>query len=173
MLEAADILQQRRKRAKFIISQAFTVERALIDSILAKFPGREEDEVISEGVETVFERCDAIVVASGTVTLQAALYAMPMVIIYKVSRLSSWLARALVRVPHVGLVNLVAGRRLVPELLQYQATGPNIARAVEDMLLNADKLNRLRRELVALRKELGQPGASSRVAELTLGMIRR
>ena len=97
---------------------------------------------------------------------------MPMVIIYKVSRLSSWLARALVRVPHVGLVNLVAGRRLVPELLQHQATGASIARTVEDMLLNADKLGRLRRELIALRDELGQPGASNRVADLALGMIR-
>jgi lipid-A-disaccharide synthase len=172
MLEAADILQQRLKRVKFIISQALTVERALIDSILAKFLGREEIEVISDGVETVFERCNIIVAASGTVTLQAAMHAMPMVIIYKVSRLSSWLARALVRVPHVGLVNLVAGRRLVPELLQHQATGASIARTVEDMLLNTDRLSRLRRELVALRDELGQPGASNRVADLALGMIR-
>jgi lipid-A-disaccharide synthase len=123
-------------------------------------------------VEKVFERCDAIIAASGTVTLQAAMHATPMVIIYKVSPLSSWLARALVRVPHVGLVNLVAGRRLVPELLQHQATGANIARTVEGLLQNAEKLNQLRHELIALRDVLGQPGASDRVAELALDMIK-
>jgi lipid-A-disaccharide synthase len=171
MLEAADILRQRLKRVTFVISQAHTVKRALMDAIIGKFPESVDVEVISDGVETVFERCDAIIAASGTVTLQAALHAMPMVIIYKVSFVSSWMARALVRVPHVGLVNLVAGRRLVPELLQHQATGANIARAVADMLQNVDELHQLRQELVALRELLGQPGASDRVAELALGMI--
>ncbi len=173
MLEAADILRQRLKRVTFVISQALTVKRVLMDSIIGKFPESVDVEVISDGVERVFERCDAIIAASGTVTLQAALHAMPMVVIYKVSLLSSWLARALVRVPHVGLVNLVAGRRLVPELLQHQATGANIARAVADMLHNMDKLDQLRQELIALRDVLGQPGASDRVAKLALGMIHR
>lgn len=173
MLEAADILQQRLEHVRFIISQALTVKRALIDSIIGKFPKSVDVEVISEGVETVFTRCDAIIAASGTVTLQAAMHAMPMVIIYKVSLLSSWLARALVRVPHVGLVNLVAGRRLVPELLQHQATGTNIARTMADMLQNVDRLNLLRQELIALRDMLGQPGSSDRVAELALGMINQ
>jgi lipid-A-disaccharide synthase len=172
MLEAADILRQRLKHVTFIISQALTVKRTLMDSIIAKFSGWADVEVISDCVEKVFERCDAIIAASGTVTLQAAIHGMPMVIIYKVSWLSAWLARALVRVPHVGLVNLVAGRRLVPELLQHQATGVNIARTVEGILQNADKLNQLRRELVALRDVLGQSGASERVAELALRMIK-
>jgi lipid-A-disaccharide synthase len=171
MLEAADLLRRRLKRVTFIISQAHTVKRELMDSITAKFPGWDEIEVITDGVEKVFERSDAVIAASGTVTLQAAMHAVPMVIIYKVSLLSSWLARALVRVPHVGLVNLVAGRRLVPELLQHEATGANIARTMADMLQDAHKLNQLRHELIALRDVLGQPGASDRVAELALNMI--
>ena len=173
MLEAADILRQRLKHATFIISQALTVKRALMDSIIGKFPESVDVEVIADGVEAVFQRCDAIIAASGTVTLQAAMHAVPMVIIYKVSLLSSWLARALVRVPHVGLVNLIAGRRLVPELLQHQATGVSIARTLTDMLQNVDKLNQLRQELIALREVLGRSGASERVAELALGMIQR
>jgi lipid-A-disaccharide synthase len=173
MLEAADILRRRLKRATFIISQAHTVQRVLLDSIIGKFPGWEGVEVVTDGVEKVFERCDAVVAASGTVTLQAAMHAVPMVIIYKVSLLSSWLARALVRVPHVGLVNLVAGRRLVPELLQHEATGANIARTIAAMLQDADKLNQLRHELITLRDMLGRPGASDRVAELALSMIHQ
>ena len=77
--------------------------------------------MISDGVEKVFERCDVIVAASGTVTLQAAIHGTPMVIIYKVSPMSFWLGRALVRVPNIGLVNLVAGEPLVPELVQHEA----------------------------------------------------
>lgn len=173
MLEAADLLRQQLKHVTFVISQAHTVKRALMDPIIAEFPGWDEVAVIRDGVEKVFERCDAIIAASGTVTLQAAMHAVPMVIIYKVSLLSSWLARVLVRVPHVGLVNLVAGRRLVPELLQNEATGANIARTMAGMLQDADKLNQLRHELIALRDALGQPGASARVADLALSMIHQ
>jgi len=171
MLEAADLLRQRLKNVTFIVSQAHTVKRSLMDSIIAEFPGWDAAEVITDGVEKVLARCDAVIAASGTVTLQAAMHAVPMVIIYKVSHLSSWLARALVRVPHVGLVNLVAGRRLVPELLQREATGANIARIMAGMLQDADKLNQLRCDLIALRDALGQPGASARVADLALNMI--
>jgi lipid-A-disaccharide synthase len=171
VLDAADILNQRLKHVRFIISQAVTVDRKLIEAIIGKYPGWADVEIISDGVEKVFERCDAIVAASGTVTLQAAMYGTPMVIIYKVSPVSAWLGKALVRVPNVGLVNLVAGRGLVPELLQDDATGDNIARAIQNMLKDEDELNHLRRQLIALRDVLGGTGASDRVAELALGMI--
>jgi lipid-A-disaccharide synthase len=171
VLDAADILNQRLKHVRFIISQAATVDRKLIEAIIGKYPGWADVEIISDGVEKVFERCDAIVAASGTVTLQAAMYGTPMVIIYKVSPVSAWLGKALVRVPNVGLVNLVAGRGLVPELLQDDATGDNIARAIQNMLKDEDELNQLRRQLIALRDVLGGTGASGRVAELALGMI--
>jgi lipid-A-disaccharide synthase len=144
MLDAGDILRRRLIHVTFMISQALSVEKELIDVIVA---------------------------ASGTVTLQAAIYGIPMVIIYKVSPISAWLAKALVRVPHVGLANLVAGRELVPELLQDDATGENIAQAIVNMLKNEDELNGLRQQLVALRNELGGSGASDRVAELALGLI--
>jgi lipid-A-disaccharide synthase len=171
MLDAADILKQRLKHVTFMISQAVSVDRELIEAIIGKYPAWAGVEIVSDGVAKVFHRCDAIVAASGTVTLQAAMYGTPMVIIYKVSPISAWLGKALVRVPNVGLVNLVAGRGLVPELLQENATGHNIARKVENMLKDPDEFNQLRQELIALRDELGGNGASDRVAELALGMI--
>lgn len=171
MLEAGDILKQRLKHVRFVISQAISVDRKLIQTIVNRHPGWEDVDVVSDGVERVFERCDGIVAASGTVTLQAAIYGTPSVIIYKVSPVSAWLARILVRVPNVGLVNLVAGRELAPELLQDDATGDNIARAIQNMLEDEDELNQLRRRLIALRDVLGGTGASDRVAELALGMI--
>ncbi|CAB1056006.1 Lipid-A-disaccharide synthase (EC [Olavius sp. associated proteobacterium Delta 1] len=173
MLDAGDILKQRLKNVTFMVSQAVSIDSGLIQNIVNRHPVWEEVNVVSDGVEGVLEYCDAIVAASGTVTLQAAIHGTPLVIIYKVSPISAWLAKILVRVPNVGLVNLVAGRELAPELLQDDATGDNIARAIQNMLKDEDELNHLRRRLFALRDVLGGAGASDRVAELALEMIKK
>jgi lipid-A-disaccharide synthase len=171
MLDAGDILKQSLKHVTFAISRAASVQKALIEEIVGRHPGWDDVDVVSTGVERVLERCDAVIAASGTVTLQAAIHGTPMVIIYKVSPVSAWLGKLLVRVPHVGLVNLVAGQSLVPELLQDDATGDKIARTIQTMIADGDQLNHLRCRLIALRDELGGTGASERVADLALGMI--
>jgi len=173
MLDSANILTERLKQLTFIISHAPSVERKRIQAVIDGHHLRAKVEVISDGVEKVFERCDAIVAASGTVTLQAAIYGIPMVIIYKVSPVSAWLGKALIRVPNVGLVNLVAGRELVPELLQENATGDNIAQAIQNMLKDEEAFNHLKHQLIALRDMLGGGGASERVADLALEMLTR
>ena len=171
MLDSANILTERLGQVDFIISHAPSVEHKRIQAVIEGHPLRAKVEVISDGVEKVFECCDAIVAASGTVTLQAAIYGIPMVIIYKVSPVSAWLGKALIRVPNVGLVNLVAGRELVPELLQENATGDNIARAIQKMLKDEKEFNHLKHQLITLRDMLGGGGASERVADLALQML--
>ena len=173
MLNTADILKDRLKQAIFIISHAASVERKQIEMIVAQHPCRMNVEIISDGVEAVFERSDVIVAASGTVTLQAAIHGVPMVIIYKVSPISFMLGRAMIRVPNIGLVNLVAGRQLVPEFVQNAANAENISSAVEEMLTDRIKLNHLKKQLFALRDVMGGAGASDRVAELALGMLQK
>ena len=173
MLATADILKEKLKHVIFIISHAPSVERKHIDTIVSEHPGRMAVEVISDGVEAVFERSDVIVAASGTVTLQAAIHGTPMVIIYKVSPISFWVGRALVRVPNIGLVNLVAGEQLVPEFVQNGASPGNIASAVENMLKDSDKLNHLKRQLFGLRDVLGGTGASDRVADIAFDMLKQ
>ena len=96
-----------------------------------------------------------------------------MVIIYKVSPISFMLGRALVRVPFIGLANLVAGRKLVPEYVQNDANAENIASALQDMLSDRDQLAELKKQLVELRDVMGGPGASERVAELAIGMLKK
>ncbi len=171
MLDTAHILKDRLKHARFIISHAPSVARQQIEMIVAAHAGRMDVEIISAGVETVFARSDLLVAASGTVTLQAAIHGTPMVIIYKVSPVSFLLGRALVRVPHIGLVNLVAGQELVPELVQNAASAQNIASAVEDMLADRSQLDQLKQQLFDLRDVLGGGGASEKVAALALEML--
>jgi len=173
MLNTAGLLKDRLQQARFIISHAASVKRKQIEMIVAEHPCRMDVEIISDGVETVFARSDVIVAASGTVTLQAAIHGAPMVIIYKVSPISFMLGRALIRVPNIGLVNLVAGRQLVPEFVQNAASAENISAAVEKMLADRVQLNHLKKQLFALRDVLGGAGASDRVAELALGMLQK
>jgi lipid-A-disaccharide synthase len=175
MLNAAEILKEKLNHVKFIISHAHSVEKRQIEAIIDEHR-RHADvdfEVVSDGVERVFERCDMIVAASGTVTLQAAIHGCPMVVIYKVSRVSYWLGRALVRVPNIGLVNLVAGRQIVPELIQDEACSENIVSAIESMINDRGGLTNLKEQLRTLRDKLGGAGASEKVARIALEMLDR
>jgi lipid-A-disaccharide synthase len=173
MLNAADILKARLKNVNFKVSHAPSVDRHRIESLVGGHRQREQYEIVSNGVEEVLQQSDLIVAASGTVTLQAAMHGIPMVIIYKVSALSYWLGRALIRVKHIGLVNLVAGRELAPELVQAEASALNIAAAVEKMVTDTAGLNHIRQQLRALRHLLGGAGASERVADIALELLGR
>ena len=171
MLEAAAMLKARFRGLRFLISHAPAVRREQLELLVRKNLPDIDLEIFSNPVEEMFQHCRMLVAASGTVTLQAAIYGMPMVIIYKVSPVSYLLGRVLVRVKNIGLVNLVAENEIVPELLQYDATPSNIADAVSEILSDSDKQQRMRAELVKVRDRLGEPGASERLADIALGMI--
>jgi lipid-A-disaccharide synthase len=171
MLETAGILKARLPRVKFLISHAPSVRREQLELLVQKNLPDIDLKIISEPVEEVFQCCSMLIAASGTVTLQAAIHGMPMVIIYKVSPLSYWLGRALVHVKNIGLVNLIADNEIVPELVQYDATAGNIADAVSEILSNTAKRHRMQRDLVKVRDRLGGPGASERLADIALEMI--
>ncbi len=112
----------------------------------------------------VLSRSKLAVAASGTVTLECAIMGVAMVIVYKVSPLTWLIGRALVKVPHIGLVNLVAGRRVVPEFLQGDATRDRIVPVIKSILGNRDE--EMKRELCRVKELLGERGASRRAAEI-------
>ena len=171
LLESAEILNNKLKNIKFIISRASSVKKEFVEDIVNKHRGRAEYELTSDSVINICAKSSLIVAASGTVTLETAITGTPMVIIYKMSAASYWLGRALISVPHIGLANLVAGKSIVPELIQSKASPENIAEKVYEMLNNPSELKKIREELFELRKKLGGIGASKRVTDIAAGML--
>jgi len=127
--------------------------------------------VIQGQAPALIRAADALLAVSGTVTLEAAILGTPMVITYRLGTLSWLLARMLVRVRFIGLPNLVAGRAIVPELLQRRATPERLAAAALEILESPERARRTRADLAEVRERLGAPGAAERAAEEVLALL--
>ncbi len=173
MAEAADRLVRRYPELRFAVSVAPSVRRQTVEKILAHRSSLTPAAftVTESPVEALFSACTMAVAVSGTVTLQAALAETPTVIVYRVSALSYWAGRTLIRVPFIGLANLIAGRQVMPELIQKEANADRIARTVEQIVFSPETLERMRRELSRIRLRMGRPGASGRVADIAMKML--
>ena len=123
-------------------------------------------QILSGSTYELLAAADAAVIASGTATLEAALLGTPMVIVYRTSRLTWILGKLLLKIPFVGLPNILAGEELVPELLQDEAKGVRIAQELL-RLLSEDQCQ-LRKRLLGLREKLGEDGVARRAAEAIL-----
>lgn len=172
MIDSARILTERIPNVEFIVSAAATIDRSFIESMLADQADGIDIAIETGDVQRIFDRSTLVVAASGTVTLEAAIAGVPMVVVYKVSPLSAWLGRRLIRVDYVCLVNLIADELIVPELLQEDASPETIAGKVGEILSDSTKLDRMHRDLLDLHDKLGGTGASKRVGDIALGMLK-
>lgn len=116
----------------------------------------------------ILESADCAIIASGTSTLEGAVFGVPMVVVYKMASLSWVVSKKLVRVPFAGMVNLIAGREIVPECLQDEATPTNIANKILPFFNDVSVLETAKMELQKVRESLGGRGASKRAAKLIL-----
>ena len=114
---------------------------------------------------------DCVMVASGTATLETALLKTPMVILYKLLPLSYCIGRLLVKLSHFGLVNIVAGKCVVPELLQNEVNGKRIAQALLPFLTDRVLIEQVKTDLAAVSEKLGEAGASKRAAGLVVDFL--
>ncbi len=170
MLDAARIILEEMPDAQFVLPLASTLdERSVKERIAAAdLP----ITVVSGKTYDTIACMDLAIATSGTVTLETGLMGVPTVIIYKVSRIEYWSLRFIVAVRHIGLCNLIAGKTIMPELIQEDACGPVIAKEALAILQNEEKKRSIKAELSRIRESLGSPGAAARAAAIAWNLIK-
>jgi lipid-A-disaccharide synthase len=163
MLEAVKILS-RDQKVEALIIQAPTIDLSQWNAAAlggVRIVPHDRGESLADA--------DVALSSSGTATLECAIVGTPVVVMYRLSPMTYRLARLLVKLPHFSLVNIIAGKQIVPELLQHDVTGPKIAAAVREVLANYD---RVRGDLAVVKGKLGESGASRRAAEAIMSVVR-
>lgn len=171
LLKSAHLLLRDFSKLQFIMPIAPAINRFEIEEYISRF--NVEVRLVDEHIYDMLNICDVIITASGTATLEAAIMNTPMVIVYKVSFLSFLVGWLLVKVKNIGLVNLIAERRIVPELIQGQASPVNIFNETSKILKNPHVLSTIKSDLKKVREKLGNPGASQRAAEILYRVIHQ
>jgi len=169
-MQTAHLLKEKVENPVFILPLASTLSE---DDLAGYFQtgGQLDVRIIKENRYEAMAACDAAMAASGTLTLELAILKVPMVVCYRVLTLTYLLARPFIHVDYVSLVNLIAQREVVPELLQHKATPGNICHKLLPLLLNREAGNTMRQELANVCRQLGEPGGSGRAARLAMEMV--
>ena len=172
-LNAAEILQKNSsEKIVFFIPRAATIEPAQFTAAgLGGYQKNLDIRIIEENRYDMMAACDAVVTASGTVTLELAIVQVPMVVVYKLAPLTYQLARRLIKVYLFSLVNLIAGYAAVPELLQHEVTATAIAAELSAITTVPARKKAMRQALLQVREKLGARGASAKAATVALEML--
>ncbi|HEX9147448.1 MAG TPA: lipid-A-disaccharide synthase [Candidatus Binatia bacterium] len=170
MLQAAARLQ-RESAVQFLCVRAATVDRAMIETELKRASVR--IPIVEDNRYDAVNASDLAWVASGTATLEAALLLKPMIVVYRLAVLTYLIARWLVKVDHVAMVNLIADKRVVPELIQSEFNADRLIEESRLLLNDRERYRSVVDELSRLREKLGSPGAAERVADLAFSMMQQ
>jgi lipid-A-disaccharide synthase len=165
MRRAAQLITARHPDARFVIAQAPTVERATLEAGAAGGP---DFAVVRSSAYAVVRAADVLLVTSGTATLEAALLGTPMVVCYRLSRLTALLFGPLVRIPWISLANITLGRAVVPELYQRRLSPESLAGEALALLGSPAALAAQREAFGELAGQLGAPGVGARAARQVL-----
>jgi lipid-A-disaccharide synthase len=166
MREAAARIAAAHPDARFLVAQAPTVEASVLDG-----PAGPPLAIVAGRTHAVMRAADLLLVTSGTATLEAALLGTPMIVCYRLSRLTELLFKPLVRVPWISLANIVLGRAVVPEIYNRALTGEALGRAALDLLDSPAALAGQREAFGELAGQLGAPGVGVRAAHHVLELV--
>jgi lipid-A-disaccharide synthase len=170
IMDTAALLRKHYPELQFILPLASSLSSADIAPFIGSNPL--DVRVVEGKIYDVMQVCDAIISVSGTVTLEAALMGVPMVIIYRVSPLTYVVGKRLIKVDHIGICNIVAGERVVRELLQDDAEPGWIAAEIGRILSDEAYAREMRSKLAGVKAKLGAGGGSARVAKLLVEMVK-
>lgn len=165
LLEAAVLLKKHHPDICFLIPCATDL---IYEEVKEKTQGFDFVRAYRNSMKECLEVSQLAWVCSGTATLETAYLGVPMIVFYKIFPFTGFLIRRMIKVPFVGLVNLVAERKIVPELLQNDFEPNQVVKVSLDFLSNGSSLKHVREELLEVKKKLGSPGASVRAAQIIL-----
>ncbi|OGR19478.1 MAG: lipid-A-disaccharide synthase [Desulfobacterales bacterium GWB2_56_26] len=174
-LGAARLMQEQfHTRLAFFLPQASTItDRDLEEAGLADFQRDLDIRIVKDDRYSMMAACDAVMAASGTVTLELAILQVPMVVCYKLSPLTYRLAKMMVKLDHFSLANLIAGYTAVPELLQDEVTPENIADELMALLTIPEKMHTMKTALQGIKHKLGEAGASEKAAAVAIRLLQK
>lgn len=169
MLKTAGLIKKSCPGAQFLISRVESLKEEIFASMVE---GSGLDiRIVAGRTYDVIEAADLVIVKSGTGTLETAIMEKPMIITYKASFITYLLTRMLIKLPYIGLVNVIAKRKVVPEFLQFDARADLIAEEAISLLKDTRKIGIMKESLRAIKKKLGEGGANEKAAEAVLRFI--
>ena len=173
MLEALELVRERIPGTGFVAAVPDHSIGRLVEEICEAHSSPPAIRIIEGRTGAVLRSADAAMVASGTATVEAALARCPMVIVYRSAWFTYWLGRMVISVPHLGMVNLIAGKEVCPEFVQAQAQARKVGGAVVRILTDTAYREEMLRGLQEVARRLGAPGAAGRAAEIIAAELRR
>lgn len=174
MIKTANIIHKFHPTFQFTVIKAPTINKSLLENIVNEFADNTlKIKIINERSIDAINATDFCIVASGTATLETAILAKPMVIIYKTSPITYLLAKLFVKIKFIGLVNIIANKQIVPELIQNQANPKNLSQTIENIINDDDLMDETKHELFKIKKKLGLGGASFNAAKIILETISK
>lgn len=171
MLGACQLIQAKLPECQFFLPIASTISREMLQAAIDSW--QVPVTLTTDYTYDLMGLANTVIAASGTATLETAIMEAPTVIIYKVAALTYFLGKLLVRIPNIGLPNIIAGRRIVPELIQNAANPQNIAAETLKILTEPNVYIQTKNDLAEVKAKLGQAGAVKRVAEVILEVAKK
>lgn len=164
MLETARELLKENFKLQIAVSKATTVNDGLFTSLI------QNETIIAGSTYDLIKHATAAIVASGTATLETALFETPFVIVYKVSPLSYFIGKKLIKIDSIGLVNVVSGEKIIPEFIQNDVKVDKIMPVLKDILFEPKKRKQQKQHLKNIRSKLGSPGGPAKAADAILAL---
>jgi lipid-A-disaccharide synthase len=171
LLASAQLLQKEISDLQFVIPLAPGFTEKTISTWLRNCSV--PIKLVKDWTYDVMNISELLIMASGTATLEGAILGKPMIIIYKVSLPTYWVGRAMIRVSHIGLVNLVAGKEIAPELIQKDVNPERITEEALRILRDPTLRQQMIEAMVQMRRNLGEPGAAERAARIVTSMLKK
>jgi lipid-A-disaccharide synthase len=165
MLQAVALLASSNPEFQFLLPQADSVNDQVLQSCPVNI------KVIKQQAYDAIQCCDAIMTTSGTASLEIALLGVPMLIAYRLSPLTYWLGKQLVKIPFIGLPNIIADKAIVKEMIQDDVTAENLAAEIQRLLYDKPYRSACLEGLQRVKAELGQGGGSQNMAKLAMSML--